>query len=208
MECISIEPIFALTQNRLPAGEAERIRTHLDTGCTACRNQWCPLQEVLAATAGHTLLQPPAWLTRQAMGLFTWNKTRSPENGLQRIPALLLVDSFAEGQLVGFRSASLMARQMLYRAGNYNINLSLNYLERMRAIDIIGQPMPLCADLEILAGADVEMLKNSIVTCATKSNEFGAFILSGIPEGIYDLRVKSEKEQLDIVELDATVRRH
>jgi hypothetical protein len=207
MECITIDKILALTQGRMPAEEAERIRNHLESGCSECREQSDQLREALAATADQMLSEPPEWLTNQAKSLFAWHREKSFEDNVTRVPAVLLVDSFAAGQLVGFRSAGSMGRQMLYRAGGYNINLSINYLERARSIDVMGQPMPLHENLRSLAGADVEMHKDSII-CATKSNEFGAFLLGGIPEGIYELKIKSEDEELDIVELNAVVCPH
>jgi hypothetical protein len=120
----------------------------------------------------------------------------------------LLVDSFTEGQLSGFRSTNSLARQMLYQAGDYNINLSISCVEKARSLDVMGQPVPLRADLATLARADVEMLKESIVTYVTKSNEFGAFILDGVSEGIYDLKIRSDKEELAIAELNAIVGSH
>lgn len=207
MNCITIEQLIALAKDRLPAVEAESIRAHLDTGCEVCRQRLDELQAILAATTGRQLLTPPEWLIQQARNLFTWNKTKPRENGLERVPAILLVDSFAQGPLIGFRSVGLMSRQMLYRAGHYDINLSLNYVERTHTIDIMGQPMPLRADLGRLAGADVELVKQASLAGATKSNEFGAFILSGVPEGIYDLRIRKD-EELDIVGLEAIVRPH
>lgn len=208
MNCISIEHAIAFLQQRLPADEATAIGAHLDTGCAACRRQVDQLQPLLAATAGRHLFRVPDWLAHQAMNLFAWHTARGRENRPERVPAFLLVDSFAQGPLRGFRSAGTLSRQMLYRAGNYHINLSLNYVERARALDIMGRPMPVQADSGLLVGADVELLKDSSVACATRNNEFGAFILGGVPEGIYDLRIKSAQEQLDIVGLEARVRPH
>jgi hypothetical protein len=206
--CISVKQLFALAQNQPLGGETERIRAHLDAGCAACRSRLEQLQTLLAATAGRHLLKAPDWLIHQAMSLFAWHQARARESRPEPVPAFLLIDSFAQGPLLGFRSAGTMSRQMLYRAGNYNINLSLNYVERARAIDIMGQPVPLKPGGGLLVGADVELLKESSVACATKSNEFGSFILNRVPEGIYDVRIKSAHEELDIWGLQALVRPH
>ncbi|MBI3949917.1 MAG: hypothetical protein HY314_05630 [Acidobacteria bacterium] len=206
MNCISVEQLFALTQNDLPAGEAERLRAHLGTGCIACRTQWNRLRKVLMAIASHNLLQVPDWLVQQAMSLFAWHTTKPHESGLKQVPAILLVDSFTGGLLVQFRGIGPVSRQMLYRAGNYDIDLSIDYIERTRAIDIIGQAMPLTADADIIAAADIELLKGSTVAFDTQTNEFGEFILSGIPQGIYDLGITLKDKQLHLVRINATSR--
>jgi hypothetical protein len=56
--------------------------------------------------------------------------------------------------------------------------------------------------LATVAGADVELLKESVIAHATKANEFGAFILDGLQQGTYDLRIVLEDEEIDIVGLD------
>jgi len=207
MNCITMEQLIALAQDRLPATEAEPIRAHLGAGCEVCTKRIADLHAMLEATAGRHLSTPPEWLLQQVRNLFVWNKTTPRQNRLPRVPAILLVDSFAQGPLPGFRSTESMCRQMLYRAGQYNINLSLNYLERTRAIDMMGQPLPLSPDLGLLAGAEVELVKEARLAQATRSNEFGAFILAGIPEGVYDLRIKKD-EEWDIVGLEAVVHPH
>jgi hypothetical protein len=203
-----MEQLFAWTQNQLRGGEAERIHAHLETGCTACQTQLEHLRQMLAATAGRHLLKIPDWLRQQGMNLFAWRQTQRREPRPERLPAFLLVDSFAEGPLMGFRSAGAMSRQMLYRAGPYNINLSMSCLEPSRAIDVMGQPMPLNASLEAVAGADVELLNAFGIAGATRSNEFGAFILGGVAEGIYDLRITLTDEELDIIGLNILLRPH
>lgn len=205
MNYLSIDKLLAFAQNEL-GGEAEEIRVHLETGCQPCRQRLSQLRKVLSVIETQSLADPPAWLIHQAMNLFTWHTTNSDADRLERIPAFLLVDSFAEGPLLGFRSVGPMPRQMLYRAGNYNINLSMNYAEPTQTIDLMGQSTPLSTDLATVAAADVELLKDSRVACATKANEFGAFMLGGIQEGIYDLRIKLTDEEIDIAGLSAVVR--
>ena len=96
-----------------------------------------------------------------------------------------------------------MPRQILYRAGDYDINLALNYVDQTKSIGMMGQSVPLNADLDMVAEAEVELLMDSTVRCATRTNEFGAFMLDGIPEGIYDLRIKMKGEEIGIARFHA-----
>ncbi len=167
-----------------------------------------PLRQLTESVGGASreILDPPEWLLRQAVSLFAWHKTKPRGNAVKQIPAFLLVDSYAEGQLAGFRSVGPMPRQMLYRAGDYHLNLSINHMEQAEEIDIMGQPLPLNADLGAVVEADVELLKESTAARATKANEFGAFILDGVQEGTYDLKIRLKDEEIHIMKLEAIVR--
>ncbi|MBI3949278.1 MAG: hypothetical protein HY314_02320 [Acidobacteria bacterium] len=127
---------------------------------------------------------------------------------VQAIPAVLLFDSGAEGRLLGFRGAGSTSRHLLYRAGHYDIDLSIDFVESARLIDIIGQPMPLGLDLETVANCDVELFKQSTLAFATKTNEFGEFIFDGIEEGVYDIKLKLKTEEINIVGLKALAIEH
>jgi hypothetical protein len=206
MTCITTEQLLTLAQNHFSAHETEPLRAHLDAGCGDCRKRFDELRATLAAATGHHLVKPPAWLTHQAMSLFAWHKRNPGRSHPERIPAFLLVDSYAEGALPGFRNTGLMSRQMLYRAKHYSINLSIHAIERPASVDVMGQAMPLGADIRSLGKAGVELLHESELAGTTTSNEFGAFILTGIPEGVYDLRITAKDAELDIIGLSAIVR--
>jgi hypothetical protein len=120
----------------------------------------------------------------------------------------LLFDSGAESRLLGFRGAGPASRHLLYRAGPYDIDLSIDYVEPARLVDIIGQSMPPGLDLEAVANRDVELLRESALAFATKTNEFGEFILDGIREGVYDLKLKFKTEEVNIVDLKALSQEH
>jgi hypothetical protein len=203
MKCATSEQLFALTQNYLSAEQVKQIRGHLHEGCESCRQYLDKIQTTLAAAASREPVGLPDWLLDQAMNLLASHVRPTGESRLERIPAILLVDSYSEGPLVGFRSAGAMPRQMLYRAGDYNVNLAITCTGRAQGIDIMGQPIPLRSDVDMLAEAEVELLKSLIVVSATRSNEFGAFILSSVKPGVYDLSVQSQHHELFIMGLHA-----
>jgi len=206
--CASVEQLLALAYNRLPGDEAERIRIHLNAGCDACRQQFDQLQKIFVPTPSYDLPEPPDWLRRQAMYLFAWHTTRSRPSRRKQIPGILLVDSFAEERLLGLRGTGPTSRQMLYRAGEYDIDLCIDYVESVEAFDIMGQSMPLSRDLSAVTGAEVKLLQGSLVAFGTKTNEFGEFILDGIRQGLYDLKLELPDEEIDIVGLSAVFRPH
>ena len=206
--CASVEQLFALAQNQLPEVEAGPIRVHLETGCEGCHRRLEQLQSMIVVAAGRDLVEPSERSVHQSMrGLLLRQATRHDQH-IGRIPAVLLVDSFSEARLLGFRGPGTMSRQMLYRAGDFDIDLSIDYVEPTQVTDIMGQTMPLSTALSMVAGADVKLLKESIVAVTTKTNEFGEFIIDGIPEGLYDLKLELKDEEIDILRLSTVFRPH
>jgi hypothetical protein len=129
---------------------------------------------------------------------------------LVRIPAILLFDSFGGtialgGPLLsGVRGAGPMYRKLLYRAGDYYIDLSLDYVEQERVIDIMGQAVPSRKDAPSTADAHITLRQGSTILFHTQTNEFGEFIIDGVPRGAYDLSITLMTEEIDISGLNAT----
>jgi hypothetical protein len=57
-------------------------------------------------------------------------------------------------------------------------------------------------DLSAVAEADVQLLSQSLVAVDTRTNEFGEFIIEGVSQGLYDLRIKLNDQQIDIAGLN------
>lgn len=203
MTCIPIEMLLAQAQGTLPVEEAERITHHLLTACPSCRDQFDLIQKTVAACENRSLVSPPDWLVNQAMSLFRWRPVSEKANEREIIPATLLSDSTTNRRLLGFRGAGVAGRHLLYRAGNYDIDLFIDCIEPARAFDIIGQTMPTGLELDAVAHGDVELFKASSLALATKTNEFGEFLLERVEEGIYSLKLKFKTSEIDIVELRA-----
>jgi hypothetical protein len=209
MNCPSIEQLVAFARNELLDNTTENIRAHLDAGCEPCGHWLNQLQKLLPVVATRSLIAPPGWLVQQARTLFNRQKPESCGGFLKRIMALLVIDSFAEERLLGFRGTGPMSRHMLYRAGDYDVDLLIDRSEQRQSVDIIGQCIPLSKNLTTVVEADVHLLKGVQMALATKINEFGEFILDGVQEGIYDLKISLKDEeinfQIEIAGLQAIV---
>jgi len=205
MTCASFEQLFAWARCELPVVEAEPIRLHLDAGCQTCRHELEQVEKILAATACPQFRQPPTWLIEETVGLITRDAARSYEFPVERISAFLLFDSFTQPTFAGIRSGGPMSRQLLYRTEDHDINLSINHASQTHAIEIVGRALPLKPNPVALTGAEVELLNGSAVVCTTKTNQVGMFTLQGVQEGVYDLRIALNDEEIDIIGLTATV---
>lgn len=198
MNCPSLEQLFAFSRNQLPDGEATLIRAHLEAGCETCRKELDELQQILTATARRGLSEPLDWLIHQAMNLFRWYKSKGGERVHQGIPGFLVVNNRL---LLDYRSGGATSQHLLYRAGNYDVDLLIEYIASTRSANIIGQSMPIKGDPEAVAHGQVELFHDSRMAVATKTDRAGRFTLNGIEEGIYDLKLRFKGEEIDIVGL-------
>ncbi len=207
MNCPSIEQLFAFAQSELPLEVARDIGVHLEDGCLACGPCLEQLKTILSATADQGFREPPAWLVDQALEFFRRIGTESGDEPARSVTAFLVADSFTAGRLAGFRGSGPVSRQILYRTDGYDIVLSMAYIERAKSLDIMGQLMPMCSDSTTLQGARVELLGESGITFGTGVNEFGEFIMEGVREGTYEMRIRVIEREIRIPAFVAVVRR-
>jgi hypothetical protein len=196
--------LLAYAQDELADSEAESIRVHLEK-CGACQWWFDQVQKVRSATAGKNLIEPPDWLLRQGMNLFQRFESEPSDSLAKRVLAFLVVDSFAQEPVLGVRSVTSMSRQMLYRAGDYDIDLSID-IKPSHVVAILGQSIPLNQDFTAVSDGDVQLLQGTRLISATKINELGEFTFDGIPEGIYDMKLQLKDEEIEIAELEAIAR--
>ncbi len=196
MRCIPLNRLLKFVRGSLPAEETEAVYDHLRTGCRDCHAALERIKKQSAVTDSQDIEPSP-----RVLSLLDERGTGALTDRPKRIPAVLIVDSGAEGRLLGFRGAGPASRHLLYRAGNYDIDLSIDYVEQTQSTSIIGQSMPLDADLNTVAEGEVQLLKGSQVNSVTRMNEFGEFILDGVRPDVYDLRLKLKDEEVEIIGL-------
>lgn len=203
MDCPSIDQIFDYAQDRSADAEAGHVGLHLSAGCLICRGRFSTLQKVIKVTATRRMETPPTWLLRQALNLIDRKAAAAKRGMVERLVGLLVVDSFAEGRLLGVRGGGPNTRHMLYRAGGYEIDLSIDFLEPSNTVEIIGQSMPPDGVTSSVAGSGVELVSGETIAASTHMNDFGEFILDGVSEGTYDLRISFPNAEVDIASLQA-----
>jgi RNA polymerase sigma factor (sigma-70 family) len=205
--CPPVDRLLLFLQHELSPEENAQVRAHLDAGCGPCGKRFAKLQKVSSAAAGWSLSYPPDWLSAQVLGLFERVRGAPTESSLKRAFALLVADNCAKGQLLGFRSAGVMPRHLLYRTASYDIDLSVDDSDPQDSLVLMGQSIPLHKELTIMVGAKVELL-NGPQVWTTFANAFGEFIFKNVPQGTYDLKITLPDEQIEIAQVEAVVPPH
>ena len=202
MKCPSFERLIDYLDNRLPEAEASRVATHLADDCVVCGESRDWYQRVRTAARSDDAVAPPPWVLKRAVSIFE-KRLERPRLAARigQAIASLVFDSFAGPALAGVRSTETANRQLLYRAGDYSIDLQISPSENMRA-DLIGQVLNESESaFESVAGLKLEIARGDQTVCSTVTDAMGEFKLSGMEQGFYNLRVELSEGSITVPNL-------
>jgi hypothetical protein len=169
-----------------PAERMHVMQQHLSGGCERCAASVALWQKVRGSAAMEANFVPPAAQLRMAKAAFAMHKMRKPSRAPKGTIELLF-DSFLQPLVEGARSAATGARQMLYKADPYQIDLHIESMSNGNRVKVTGQVLDVSSPEMI--GRDMSITisnrRGNIVRTAT--NEFGEF--HGEVENTGDLEV-------------------
>jgi hypothetical protein len=190
MTCPSFERLVDYLDERLEEAQSSEVAAHLAGGCAACTETAGWYQRVRLITASDDTIAPPSWVFKRALNII--EKRRSLPALIERVGqsvASLVFDSFSGPVLAGVRSTETADRQLLYRAGDYSVDLQITPSENSRA-DLIGQVLQEGASLGSVSRLKLDILSVGQVVASAVTDDMGEFRVSGMKQGVYDLRVE------------------
>ncbi len=167
---------------RSTVGEDARVpmQAHLQSGCAECAATVATLETVMRLATADLAHPVPLTSVEQARAIFEARAARSWLDSLEVIRATL-APGF-EWRLAGVRSGGSVATaegsRMLYRAGDYSIDLKLDAPAGGESAEIVGQISCEASPLESVHGVLVQMVSARGRTLGeTTTNEFGEFFV-------------------------------
>ena len=205
MKCPGFEKLIDYLDGRLQTEAADLVASHLASGCEQCAADRHWYEAVTTVAAGDDSTEPPPWVLKRALNLFDSNrKSGSLGERISQAIAGLVFDSMARPAMVGIRSAEAANRQLMYRAGDYSIDVQVMTADQPRA-EVIGQVLRRSEmRFESVGGLSLELKCEGDVIKSTTTNDLGEFTLSGIYFGEYDLEVKTPEGAITVVGLPVT----
>jgi hypothetical protein len=201
MRCPGFERLIDYLDNRLAESDRASVGAHLATGCMACGENRTWYERVRLAASTDDSVAPPPWVFKRAVKIF--EKTQRPglaERVGQAI-ASLVFDSFARPALAGVRASETANRQLLYRAGDYSIDLQIVQSDPPNA-ELIGQVLREGeANFESVSGLKLEIVQGDRSVSSAVTDQMGEFRVSGIEHGVYDLRVELSEGNITVPDL-------
>jgi hypothetical protein len=112
------------------------MQRHLDDGCRECQQMMNLWQQVGASAIREKQYEPPPHALRALLGLFALQR---PAKASLITRLKLAFDSLASPLPAGIRSGGISARQLLYRNGNYSVDLRVEVQADSGRIAMVGQ---------------------------------------------------------------------
>ena len=188
--------------------EDERLSmdAHLQSGCRDCGAAMTAFAAVARLAAEDSAQLVPQLSVDRAKALFEANPSRSWIDKCTAIQAEFMSAMSDNWQLAGVRSGGSEARdsagdRMLFRAGDYSVDLKLDAPAGTEGGEIIGQISCEPANLESVNGVLVQMLSGLGLTLGeTTTNRFGEFFMDYAGQKNVTLRfaIKQRNQRIDL----------
>jgi hypothetical protein len=192
MQHVSAEEITDYFQN--PTGETgRRVEGHL-TSCPDCASLIDDFRHLVTFLQSDSRFEPPADLVRTALGFFQ-PLVRLPKEGrLRRIIASLVFDTVDQPLPAGVRHAGVAPRQLLFRAGDVDVDVKIESFESQGKISLLGQV--LSKGEKFFDNTPVKLESHGEVRYTTRTNAVGEFSFEELPTDTYHLLVELPEGQV------------
>ena len=189
---ISFQKLSDLAEQHLPDGERAAALSHM-SACRRCAARLTELERLINVMRTDKAEDAPRDLRAAAVALF---RARQPSTKTGIVERLLASLSFDSAQLLpayGLRSGHAQARQLLYSAGENDLDLRIKSSGETWVVS--GQVLGQCS------GGTVE-LHGEEVAAAAPLNEVCEFALPPVPTGRYTLKLRLTDTEVEIPDLD------
>jgi hypothetical protein len=178
------------------ASELERatLDSHLPQ-CKECAELKQEFQTLLSRLHEDAAFEPPAELLEWGIQLFQPVMHAEP-SGLPRFIASLVFDTFDQPMFAGIRRVGTPPRQLLFRAGEVDVDVKIESMEANDRITLVGQV--LSGGAKFFDNTPVKLESHGIVRYRTKTNVVGEFTFDEVPKDTYHLSVDLPEGQITL----------
>ena len=190
---IPFRTLAEMTGEGFAGEEREAAQRHI-AGCSRCAGQLERLAKTVnLMRADRTEDAPPETIAR-AVNLLRLRRAEPPASLVRRVLAALSFDSMQLAPAYGVRSGGPAARQLLYSAGEHDLDLRVTTKDDSWVISgqVLGQGC---------TGGDV-LLQGTSGQASASLNELCEFSLKPVPSGSYTLRVRFNDMEVEVPGLE------
>lgn len=194
MRHLSIENIINYTDGKVSDVEKPTLEIHLKScrECAELHQEFLVLTNRLREDSSY---EPPADLVQWGVNLF--QPVIQPETGgLRKIIASLVFDTFDQPMLAGVRRVGVPPRQLLFRAGDVDVDVKIESMEANDRITLVGQV--LSSATKFFDNTPVKLECHGIVRYRTRTNLVGEFSFDEVPKDTYHLSVDLPEGQITL----------
>jgi len=186
MECIDGR---ISTENKLA------VESHL-VECGECAELNQELQGLVLQLQADASYEPPAELVKWGVSLFQPMLQPATGGKLRKMIAALVFDTFDQPMLAGVRRVGAPPRQLLFRAGDVDVDVKIESMEANDRITLVGQVLSTTA--KFFDNTPVKLESHGIVRYRTITNLVGEFSFDEVPKDTYHLSVDLPEGQITL----------
>jgi hypothetical protein len=179
------------------ASSVEKLTTdeHLSS-CPQCLELKDEFQSLVTHLREDSTFEPPSELVQWGVDLFQPVLTTETGGSLRKIIASLVFDTFDQPMLAGVRRVGVPPRQLLFRAGDVDVDVKIESMEANDRITLVGQV--LSSATKFFENTPVKLESHGIVRYRTRTNVVGEFSFDEVPKDTYHLSVDLPEGQITL----------
>lgn len=162
------------TREVLSPEQGFAMQAHLRSGCTECFRAVSVWRRVREAAGREAAYAPPESAVRVARSLQVARRPKAVVT-LGTMLAELIWDSRREFVLAGVRALSASPQQMLYKAGDFSIDMRLEPISGSSRFAVVGQILNSSRPGERVRSIPVTVEMEVMPVATTRTNEHGEF---------------------------------
>ena len=194
MRHLTVENIITYMDGQGSDVEKSTLETHL-AGCKECLELKQEFQTLMFQLREDSSFEPPAEVVEWGVNLF--QPVMKPEKGgIRKIVASLIFDTFDQPLLAGVRRVGAPPRQLLFRAGDVDVDVKIESMEANDRITLVGQV--LSSATKFFDNTPVKLESHGIVRYRTRTNVVGEFSFDEVPKDTYHLSVDLPEGQITL----------
>jgi hypothetical protein len=194
MRHITVENLMSYMDGQASDVDKSTLEAHL-TGCTECTEVKQEFQVLISQLQNDSAFEPPAEVVKWGVDLF--QPVMQPQvGGLRRFIASLVFDTFDQPMTAGVRRVGAPPRQLLFRAGDVDVDVKIKSMEANDRITLVGQV--LSSATKFFDNTPVKLESHGIVRYRTRTNVVGEFSFDEVPKDTYHLSVDLPEGQITL----------
>ena len=196
MRHVTIENLINYMDGQPTDVEKSTLETHL-TACGDCAELKQEFQNLLFRLKEDASFEPPADLVQWGIDLFQpVMRPKEAVSGFRKFIASLVFDTYDQPMLAGVRRVGAPPRQLLFRAGDVDVDVKIESMEANDRITLVGQV--LSNTDKFFDNTPVKLESHGIVRYRTRTNVVGEFSFDEVPKDTYHLSVDLPEGQITL----------
>jgi hypothetical protein len=196
MRHITIENLMNYVEGNVSDVEKSTLETHV-TSCGDCAELKQEFQVLAYRLKEDASFEPPTDLVQWGIDLF--QPVMQPQGsgrGIRKFIASLVFDTYDQPMLAGVRRVGAPPRQLLFRAGDVDVDVKIESMEANDRITLVGQV--LSNNDKFFDNTPVKLESHGIVRYRTITNVVGEFSFDEVPNDTYHLSVDLPEGQITL----------